>query len=317
MRLVIGFVTGLILICPRVLAEPDPDRILTLAETAALEREDGMWRQLRVEDALSVCLERLRAAGYTETEVAAFQPQLAAIWETTAERNFGWLQPEAVEKIKAVDREFVARVRAVRLRETAGLATPGYWRESEQAVNQLWRRAILRELDYDEIAEFRLMNSAAAREAGRLLQGMVLTADEQRVLFMGERDFARDYGTTALEAANAATDWRQRAAAQLDHLAAVREVLGSERFAIYLERAAPDFAPLRESLGGNPPVSTGAALDLWWLRQQRDLAAGKKGFMTVREWQAVVAGLRSSARKVLGEERFAAYAQREDARWLR
>jgi hypothetical protein len=307
---------GLALLASGALAAPvNDERILSPAELVALEREDGMWRVLQVDEELPVCLARLRTAGYSAEEIDAFQPRLAAIWEPTADRNYGWLQEEVVVRIKAVDREFIARMRAVRLWETAGLRPKDFSRENEQTVNRLWRQAILRVLDYDELAEFRLMNSAAAREAGRLLQGIELTADEQRVLFMGERDFARDYGAAPFEAWGA--DWKELVAAQLDHFAAVREVLGSERFAVYLERAAPDFAPLREALGGTPSVSAGAAVDLWWLRKQRDLAAAKKGFMTAREWQATVANLRSAAAKVLGQDKFAAYVQRDDARWLR
>ena len=88
----------------------------------------------------------------------------------------------------------------------------------------------------------------------RLLQGIALTADEQRVLFLGERDYAVAYGTTPFEAT--ASDWWQRAAARLDHYAAVREVLGADRFAVYLERASPDFGQMKEALGGSPPLAT-------------------------------------------------------------
>lgn len=294
-------------------AQPDSERLLSPAELAAMEREDGMWRQLRVEEDMPACLHRLGAAGYTEAEISAFQPRLAEVWEPTAERNFGWLPEDTVEKIRAVDREFIARVRAVRLRVTAGLVVGRFPPTDEQTLNRLWRQALLRLLDYDEIAEFRLMNSAAAREAGRLLQGIEVTPGEQRMLFQAERDFVRTYGATPYDSG---TGWQLRAEAQLDHFAAVREVLGSDRFALYLERAAPDFAQMREALAGLPPVSAGALLDLWWLRKKQEQAAWKKRFMTAREWRSQMAATRDTAEKLLGEARFAAYLHGEDARWL-
>jgi hypothetical protein len=306
---------GLVLLAPlAAAASRDDARILSEEELKAMEREDGMWRVLHVDEELPACVDRLRAAGYTAAEINAFEPGLREIWETTIERNFGWLQEETVEKIKAVDREFIARIRVARLRVTAGLALKDFPPADESTLNRQWRKALLRVLDYDEIAEFRLMNTGAAREASRLLQGISLTKDEQRVLFLGERDHARDYGTTPFDAAG--SDWRERANARLDHYAAVREVLGPDRFAVYLERAAPDFAQMREALGGNPPVSVTAVIELWWLRKQREIAAGRKGAMTGRDRLALDAELQKSALQLLGKDKFAGYFQRDDARWL-
>ncbi len=306
---------GLVLCAPVArAASGSDDRILSADELKALEREDGMWRVLHVDEELPACRDRLRAAGYPEAEVDAFTPRLREVWETTVERNYGWLQEETVEKIKAVDREFIARIRAARLRVTAGLTLKDFPPADESTVNRQWRQALLRVLDYDEIAEFRLMNMGAAREAGRLLQGIALTKDEQRVLYLGERDYARDYGTTPFDATG--SDWRERAVARLDHYGAVREVLGTEKFATYLERAAPDFAQMREALGGNPPVSTGAVVDLWWLRKQREIAGAKKGILAPRDWLALDAELQQAAINLLGKEKFVGYFRRDDARWL-
>src|SRR5690606_1995481 len=110
-----------------------------------------------------------RSAGYALPEVSAIGSQLEAIWGATAERNFGWLHEDTVAQIKEVDREFISRMRAARLHRATGIRAAGSMVHSEATVNRLWRQALLRVLDYDEIGEFHLMNSASARELNRLL----------------------------------------------------------------------------------------------------------------------------------------------------
>lgn len=139
-------------------------------------------------------LARLGAAGFTPAEVAAIQPRLAAMWDVPVERNFGWLHEDTVREIREIDRQFIGRMRAVRLCEAMGIRSGGRAPGNVNSITRLWRGVVFKVLDYDEIAEFRLMNSASAREVGRLVEGLTLSDDELRTLFEWQRDFAGTNG---------------------------------------------------------------------------------------------------------------------------
>ncbi|HWA24276.1 MAG TPA: hypothetical protein VG734_01280 [Lacunisphaera sp.] len=287
------------------------ERLLTGEELAALDRENRMWRLMAVADEAPANLQRLRQAGFGAEEIDRFQPKLEEIWTVKAERNFGWLNAEAVEKVQAVDREFIPRMRAARLRETVGIQA-GTAGATITEVNRQWRRAILEVLEHDELAEFRLVNSLAAREISRLLEGIPLSTGEERRLFQLERDFRAAYQPDDLPPRRT-SDAHQREA-RLDHLTAIRDTLGDDRFATYLGRADPEFAEMRPALARAGAEEPGLALELWRIRQKHLInRAGAPSGPKLRELEFAA---QAAAMALLGEERFRRYAQDENSRWM-
>jgi len=309
------------LICPLILftpvrvagAEPLTGPILSAADLAALDRENAMWRLADVREEVPVNLKIWQWAGFTPAEVDALRLKLGTIWYVDVERNFGWLSPETIEAIQEIDREFTIRMRAARLQAVTGVKPPGGGvAEDEAKVNRLWRRAVLRVLADDEVAEFRLMNSPAAQEATRLSTGLGLTRIEQRELFQRHRDFALAYGEAAFGARQVTLD---RQMAELDYFDAVREMLDADRFAVFLGRAAPEFSAMRQALG--PEAGAGAAVDLWRLRQQQDIARRKAGFVSGNADRQMKREAQEKALALLGAPGYARYFEETDARWLR
>jgi hypothetical protein len=288
--------------------------LLSVTELNAMDRHNRMWRLVRPDDEVEVNLQAWRKAGFSAQEVEELRLRLTELWTVRLDRNFGWLRPEAVEKIQELDREYIPRLRAARLYATVGIRIGTQKIGTVAAVDRQWRRAILRLLDYDELAEFRLTNSVAARDLSRLLEGITLTTGEERRLFQLERDFRSTYDR------NPAVEPRVQGAGErdawLDHLAAMRMELGNERFAAYLRRANAEFDAMDAALGRLTETRPGVALDFWWLRQKLASQYAKGGAASSREWQGLVAGTREQAQEMLGDERLASYLGSDNARWL-
>lgn len=288
----------------------DGQHLLTDAEVAGLERQNQLWRLVRPDEDKAANLARIRAAGFTAEEVAAVEPRLAAMWDVPFERNFGWLRPETAEQIRAVDRQFIARMRATRMYTATGVRAGGQAPIKVEALNRLWRGAILRALDYDEIAEFRLMNSASAREEMRRVRDLVLTEDELRTLFVWRREYdARQVPVQP--------DVRLSAAqqeARLDQWRRLRDLLGDERFVQYLERDHPGFATMRRALDKVQVTDASVALNIWWLRQNEGYVRNQEPRGHVRD--ELTAALRVKVEVLIGEAPLTDYLADEDARWL-
>lgn len=290
---------------------PAFDRLLTDAEVKALERENALWRMVRTDDDVAANLAQLKKAGAKEAELAAMEPRLVEWWDVPYERNFGWLHEDTAARIRDIDRVFISRVRAMRLYAGTGVRSGGEIPPSAEALERQWRRAILKALDYDEVAEFRLMNSASAREVSRRVQGLALTADEQRTLFEWQREFEqRRRGYTALVSTVPAALREE----QLDEWQRTRDLLGDERFAIYLGRAHAAFIHMQAALGKTGPVESKVALDLWWLRQKE--GAARDAIPQVAKRDEATARMRLRAQELLGEARLTEYSQDPDARWI-
>jgi hypothetical protein len=304
---------------PLLLAQGLPargeEKLLSPAELTALDRQNRMWRMVRADQDVAANLQAWRKAGFSVKEVEELRLRLTELWTVQLDRNFGWLRPETVEKIQALDQEFIPRLRAARLYAAIGIRVGAEKTGTVVAVDQQWRRAILRLLDYDELAEFRLTNSIAARDLSRLLEGITLTTGEERRLFQLERDFRNAYERVPAGAPRAQDPGEREA--WLDHLAAMREELGNERFAVYLRRANAEFEAMDAALGRLTETRPGAALDFWWLRQKLVSQYGKGGAASSREWQGVVADTRAQAQEMLGNQALADYLTSDNARWLR
>jgi hypothetical protein len=289
------------------------ERLLSDAEIAGLERENAMWRLVKPGEGMQANVTRLRQAGYSPEDIAALQPQLAAVFTVPFERNFGWLRPETVEEVREIDRQFIGRMRAVQLYRRSGVQVGDSARESMGSINRQWRDAILEVLDHRESAEFRLMNSGSARDETRLTKGLTLTADEQRTLFGWRQDYDGRHGVP-LGTTSGLSAWQREA--QLDQCGRIRYLLGDERFAIYLSRVNPGFEQMRAALSRLGETNSAAMLDLWWLRQREAVAIDRRIGLKVQERNELVARLRGRAAGLLGEVRLAAYLEDEDGRWL-
>jgi hypothetical protein len=286
------------------------EKILSPAELATMERENGMWRLVRPEEEVPANLARLAKAGFTASEVASLQLRLAAWWDVPLERNFGWLHQETVGQIQEIDRQFVVRMRAVRLFEGTGIRRSGET-ASVGDLTRLWRSAILKVLEFDELAEFRLMNSASAQALGLLVKDLPVSEDELRTLFEWQREFTGTHGAAAPAVAKQPVWQREE---QLGQWHRIRELLGDGRFAIYLGRASPVFDRMQQALERAGGASPTVALDLWWLRQ-RDGWARDQEFLGNRR-NELTAQMKTKAVALLGEGPASKYIQDEDGRWL-
>lgn len=84
-----------------------------------------MWRLVRPGESVEEIIARIGAAGFTPEEVAVLQPRLAAMWDVPVDRNFGWLHEGTVRQIREIDRQFIGRMRTVRLHEATDIRPGG------------------------------------------------------------------------------------------------------------------------------------------------------------------------------------------------
>lgn len=306
---------GLLLIgvgVPSRAEERNDGVILTLADLAALDRENAMWRLTRVEENVDQNLQKLRAAGFTVAEVNSLEPRLREIWEPELTREFGWLPEETIERIKAVDEEFIIRLRAVRRFEATGVRVDTQVPEDTRSLNRAWQRAILQALDVRDVAEYRLMNSASAQAVHKLAKGVPLSTAERRVLCRWQREFDGMYG-----AENKFADRFKQAefkAAQLDHWDKFRQLLGDLRFATYLSKADPIFDQTSRVLSQIEHQTPTEMLEVWFIRQKYEIAqihtSGRKGRETI------MTDVIDKMTALLGTETLSAYRETEAAKWL-
>lgn len=282
--------------------------LLSSDEIRRLDRENDFWRRLRAGDDAEANLARLRQGGASDAELDAFAPKLAALWEVDARREWGWLRAEQIEAIKEVDRAFVPRVRAARLRAVTGIDIDAAHRgETPLAVNAHWQRAVIRALDYDQLGEFRLMNAPSAHRAARHFENIPLTDDERRTIYDWQHDYEQILGPAGARTSAA------RSQATLDYHRRLRELVGDDRFAVYLASAEPNFARMHDALGEE--VDNATALDAWAIREQLAVERTKPRDFGVSV-QKVVARAEERLKVRLGEALFARYIDSPDAGWL-
>lgn len=282
--------------------------LLSLEEMRRLDRENEFWRALRADEDVEANLARLRALGASDSELARFAPKLAALWDVRYHREWGWLRPEQVDAIKADDRRFVTRLRIARVRQTTGIALEAARSdETLLSLHARWHRAILRVLEYDQLAEFRLMNSATAERTARHFENVPLTDDERRTIYEWQHDFELTAGPDGRRLRSNLLDVR------LDHWRRMRELIGDDRFAVYLASAEPKFARMHDALGEE--VDNTTALDAWWIREQFWIEqAGPRNFAESNRARA--ARIEARLQERLGEPLFAHYAASAEAKWL-
>lgn len=294
--------------CFAAMAARAEEKLLTPEDMRRLDRENEFWRALRADEDAATNLARLRRRGASADELNSFEPKLAALWDVDVPRAWGWLRPEQIEAIKAVDRLFLPRVRAARLRAATGIEIdPAHRGEAMLAVNGRWQRTLLRVLEYDQIAEFRLMNSESAQKTGRHFENVPLTDDERRTIYDWQREFE------ALAGVNGARLRIGQRDVILDHRRRIRELIGDDRFAIYFASAEPKFARMHDALGEE--INNTTALDAWWIREQFYLDQDKPREIGLPN-RVLATRIEERLRTRLGETLAARYLSSDDARWL-
>lgn len=284
------------------------EKLLTPEELSRIDRENEFWRALRADDDTEANLARLRRRGANNEELSWFEPKLTRLWDVDVPRAWGWLRPEQIDAIKEVDRAFIPRVRAARLRAATGIEIdPAHRGETLLAVNSRWQRALLRVLEYDQLVEFRLMNSAPAQKTGRHFENVPLTDDERRTIYDWQREFEATAGPDGARLRSGQRD------ALVDHRRRIRELLGDERFAVYLASAEPRFARMHDALGED--VDNTTALDAWTIRERFSIERAAPRDFAVSD-RTLAARTEARLQQRLGEPLFTRYAASADARWL-
>lgn len=271
--------------------------LIDSVDPAAIEREDRMWRLVRPDDDLEGNLRRIERLGAPAEEFERFSARLARLWTPPAPRFYGWLHEEKAVEIAQVDREFLIRARAARLREASGLQTGT--RESSAHVAAAWHKAILRVLDYDELAEFRLMNSPSSQKVAQQAKHLVLTDDERRQIFDWQRDF------DGLHATGQSLRPADRLEAQLELWTRFRSLIGDGRFVSFLTEASPAFSRIHAVITDDSlhPVTATRALDAWWIWQRATVEQTRTA--THRERETTAARARREIEKRIGPENLA------------
>ncbi len=295
---------------------PAQEKLLSPAELAAIDRENAMWRLTRADEEVAANLEILRQAGFTPGEISRIEPKLTELWKIPFERHFGWLTAETVEQIKEIDHNYTARMRAARLRAATGIQIMAPYQATPRQVSAQWHWALLKVLDYDEIAEFRLMNAPAAREVDAWTKDITLSESERRTLNEWQRDFDAIYGRNIAPGMwNQSENNRWRQEARLEFLGRVRELLGDARCEIYLDAMSPAFRRMRDRLDAANAGNAQTALDAWWIREKYRMARADE-----HRWEKLdelATAERSELTTLLGEDAFARYAKdEEETRWL-
>lgn len=292
------------------LAQPSTgEKIYSAAELKALDRLNDLWLTVRAKDDLDANLRRLHQAGFATEDIAAIEPTLRRLWLVEPERYFGHLAPETVERIQEIDREFTIKLRAARLYLATGFAAPGTARQSPRDVDAAWHRAILRALDYDEIAEFRLLNHGSARKVNAWSHQLALNDLERRTLNEWQREFDATYQGPE---ARSGRQEPQRREAQLDLHERIRGLLGDERALLYLQKASEPFASFARALDGIAGLTAAQVLDAWRLERRYEIARSRE--RSFRQIELLAAEAQHQISATLGQAAFTAYATSADAR---
>ena len=287
-------------------------QLLSSADLAVLDRDNAMWRLVHVDEDVESNLRHWREKGVTETDVNRLKPTLIALWDVEIERNYGWLSPDAVERIQAVDKKYLSRLRALRLFMGFGIRSDALQPGGMVALTREWQRAIQHKLDDRELMEFRLMNSRSAQTIARLGKGLNFSTDEMRTLCEWQREFEEQHERDPRNQGYFHRSWR--AEDNLDYWTNVRSLLGDARTIVYLARADLEFDRMNQAiarLGEDTPTTV---LDLWWMKEKREIANARTNDR--QECERIGRLTQNGAEELLGKVRFALYAQDETARWL-
>ncbi len=295
----------------------DSDRVYSLAEVAVIDRENKLWRAVDVTRTVGANVERWLACGCSPVEVDALKPRLAAMWQVEPWLHFGWLTPDTATRIQELTPEYTVRLREARVREMLNRLGGEYDPLTPPQVYAQWRTAILRELDDRELKDVVLLNSAPALTLYDLTKNLSLTVEERRSLCLLQQDYAgsvqqinlsRSYLSSGQFAVSRTEDL-------LDYWQRMRDLLGDDRFAAYLQAADPKFGRMVGVLTQIDGVTYAKALDLWWVRKKDELADVRMVTGNARFQLKIKAS--ESASVILGPDALVIYEANEDAKWLK
>lgn len=293
----------------------EPERIYSLEEVAIIDRETKLWRLVDATKTVDANLGLLSAAGFPATEVEAIKPRLVAMWEVDLGLRLDWLGEPTLTKIRELEPEFIIQMRKARARNQ--VVRLGGAREplTPEQIKGRWRSEIVRLLSDRELQEFTLMNSPSAVALDKLTKDLVLTVDERRTLYQWKQQFEGDKlmvrSQSHLKLGEIAARLQE---AQLDHWQRMRDLLGDDRFEVYLRAADAGFAHMADVLNQIPDLNRTDALNLWWIRKKDQLAdtrmiwGSERYQLKVKAYEAAVA--------VLGAAPLKIYEVNADAKWL-
>jgi hypothetical protein len=295
----------------------DSERVYSLAEVTVIDQENKLWRAVDVTRTVEANVERLLAAGCPAAEVDAIKPRLATMWKVEPWLHLGWLAPGTAERIAELTPEFTVRLKEARVREMlnrlGGLRDP---LTSVQVYAQ-WRTAIYQQLDDRELKDVVLLNSAPALALYGMLKGQPLTLEERRSLCLLQQEHLGSLqpATESRAYLPSGKVTRDRAEALLDYWQQMRDLLGDDRFAAYLQAAEARFARMAGVLQLTDGVTNAKVLDLWWVRKKDELAdlrmvAGSERYQLKIKAEEL-------ATDILGPDALQVYLTDDDARWLK
>ncbi len=310
--LLLGLATIGIFVLPSVRGGGS-EHLFSSADLAVMDRDNSMWRVVRVDDDVETNLRLWRSKGFTEAEVNRLKPSLIIVWTVEVERNYGWLSPEAIEQVQKVDRTYIVHLRALRLFNAFGIRSDALRPEGMTSLNREWQRAIRHRLDDRDGREFLLMNSRSALTIARLGDGLNFSTDEMRTLCEWQREFEEQHERDPRNQGYFHRSWR--AEDNLEYWTNVRSLLGDARLVVYLARADQEFDRMNQTVTRLGISASTTVLDLWWMKEKRETATARNHDR--EESERVERLTHEGAEELLGKVRFAQYSQDETARWLR
>ncbi len=298
----------------------ESERIYTLADVSAIDRENKLWRLVDPTESVEANIQRLLLAGIPVKEVEALKPRLVAIWvdlDPNPSLHLEWLDRKTMAKIAELAPEYEILMRKARVDEALFRLGGKHEPLTPGQIRARWDSAIWELLDLDERQEFMLLNSGPALALQEMTKNLHLTVNERRNLCHLQQDYLgslqkitmdRSYRMQSREGAyrlEALLDFRQR----------MRDLLGDDRFAAYLQAADAGFARMSGVLSQVAGMNSSIALNLWWIRKTDELADVRVPWS--REHHQQKAKMYDSACVVLGPSAVKVYEGCGDAEWLK
>jgi len=293
----------------------ESERIYSLDEVAVIDRENKLWRLVDAAKTVEANIQGLLAARFPAAEVEALKPRLVAMWAVDLGLRLDGVDQTTLAKIKELEPEYAIRLRRARVRALVVRLGGEHEPLTPVAIQGRWRSEIMRLLDDRELQEFTLMNAPSAVALDKLTKNITLTLDERRTLYRWKQDFV---GEKLMLSSQSHFRGGELSAhlleAQLDYWRQIRELLGDDRFAVFLKAADPGFERMAGELDRIGGVHAAQVLDLWEIRKKDEVENSLIPSGSSRYGRAIK--LYESAAAILGAEALAIYEQSGDAKWL-
>jgi len=291
------------------------ERVYTLDEVAAIDRENKLWRLVDATKTVEDNIQRLLSAGFSSTDVEAIRGRLVVMWEIDLGLRLDWLDQATLGRIKELEPEYAIKLRRARVHAEIFRLGGEHEPLTPSAIQGRWRSEIMRLLDDRELQEFTLMNSLSAVALDKLTKDITLTLDERRTLYRWKQDFEGEklmiQSQSHFRGGELSAHLRE---AQLDYWRQLREFLGDARLAVFLKAADPGYDRMAGELDQIGGVQASQVLDLWEIRKKDEVNNSLIPSGSSRYRRAIK--VYESAVAVLGAEVLEIYKQSGDANWL-